>query len=194
MATPDKRKEIEESFPALGYIQNSKLRADIVSCWERVWGESRWERLSDCPFNPKFPAVSLVKHINCLADLVLAAADILEKHNPGLEFEREYLLTGVLLHDVSKMVEIEPGPKGPVFSDLNRKMPHSTYGAMVAMAQGLDAKVANIILSHTKLTGAAPDSPEAVLLHYMDYGMADVLRAEGGLPLIMLTGSTFGKK
>ena len=194
MTEDQKVQSINSAFSHLARIGDAKLRGQITACWLRIWEESPWEELVDCPFNPHFPDVSLVSHINCLCDLVLACADIMEKHNPGLSLDRDYLLTGVLLHDLSKMVEIEPGQDGPGFSPLNRHMPHSTYGAMVAMAQGLDTKVANIILSHTKLTGAVPDSAEAVLLHYLDYGMADVLRAKDGLPLIMIGGSTFGKK
>ena len=194
MTEEQKAQAVALAFPLLAQINDEDLRRRIVACWIRIWGEAPWRELEDCPFNPHFPEVSLVSHINCLCDLVLGCADTLEKHNSGLSLDRDYLLTGVLLHDLSKMVEIEPGPDGPVFSQLNRRMPHSTYGAMVAMAQGLDSRVANIILSHTKLTGAVPDSPEAVLLHYLDYGMADVLRARDGLPLIMVGGSTFGKK
>jgi len=72
-------------------------------------------------------------------------------------------------------------------------MPHATYGAMVAMAEGLPPRVANIILAHSRWTGASPASPEAVLLHYLDYGLADVLRSSRGLPLIV-TGDAKPKR
>ena len=64
-------------------------------------------------------------------------------------------------------------------------MPHATYGTIVAMAQKLPPRMANIILAHNRWTGTAPASPEAVLLHYLDYGLADILRAVRGLPLIV---------
>jgi len=76
-------------------------------------------------------------------------------------------------------------PEGFRWGPMLRLMPHSAYGAMVVVAQGLLAKVANIILAHTKLTNTLPASPEATLLHYMDYGLADVLRAHRGAPLIL---------
>ncbi len=185
---------ILKTFPTLAQLSDEVLRRDIIACWERIWGESPWQNLTDCPVNPNLPDISLVDHINCVGEMILATATSLEKFCPGLKLDRDYLITGVLLHDLSKMVEIRPGEDGPEFGDLNKHMPHGVYGAFVAMAQGFDTRVANIILSHTRLTGARPDSPEAVLLHYLDYGMADVLRAKDGLPLIMETGSTFGKK
>lgn len=189
-AYPEK---IKAAFPYLDKIQSLELQEAIIACWVRVWEESNWDDLRGCPFNPAFPDVPLVDHINCVAELLMTSAEVMERHNEGLVLDRDYLLTGAFLHDLSKMVEIEPGPNGPGFSALNANMPHATYGAIVAMAQGLDVRVANIILAHTRLTGALPNSPEAVLLHYLDYGLADVLRARQGLKLIMDGGPTYGK-
>jgi hypothetical protein len=133
-------------------------------------------------------------HVNCQAELALAAAEILEKCNPELEFERDLLLAGFFLHDVSKTVEVEPGPDGqPQFSEMSGLMPHAAYGAFLSLQEGLDAKVANIILAHSRLTGTKPATPEAVLLHYLDYGLADVLRAHRRLDLIMRQGPKFGR-
>mgnify|MGYP001143168207 FL=1 len=134
-----------------------------------------------------------MQHINCVGELVLAAADIVEKHNPALKLDRDYLIAGVLLHDLSKMVEIEKGPAGVTWGSLLKLMPHSSYGAFIALAEGLPPRVANIILSHTRMTGTLPASPEATLLHYLDYGLADVLRASRGMNLILDGGPKLGK-
>ena len=185
MSPADKPQKIKEYFPILSKVQDPTLSETIIRCWVRMWEESAWEDLKDCPFTPPFPDISLVDHINCVGEMVLATTDILEKNNRELKFDRDYLITGVLLHDLSKLVEIEPGPGGYTWGKMMKLMPHATYGAMVAMAQGLSPRVANIILSHSLWTGASPGSPEAVLLHYLDYGLADVLRACRGLPLIV---------
>ncbi len=185
MSPFDKAQKIREYFPTLSKIQDPNLRDTIIQCWVRMWEESKWKDLKDCPFSPPFPDVSLVDHINCVGEMVLAMADILQKNNRELKFDRDYLITGILLHDLSKLVEIERGPEGFTWGKMMKLMPHATYGAMVAMAQGLPPRVANIILAHSRWTGASPASPEAVLLHYLDYGLADVLRANRGLPLIV---------
>ena len=185
MSPYDKPQKIKEYFPILSKIQDPTLRDTIIQCWVRMWEESVWKDLKDCPFTPPFPDISLVDHINCVGEMVLAMADILEKNNRELKFDRDYLITGVLLHDLSKLVEIEPAPEGYTWGKMMKLMPHATYGAMVAMAQGLPPRVANIILAHSRWTGASPASPEAVLLHYLDYGLADVLRSCRGLPLIV---------
>ncbi|MEW6670916.1 MAG: HD domain-containing protein [Thermodesulfobacteriota bacterium] len=185
MTGTNKAEKIKEYFPLLGKLRDAELRQAIVACWVRIWEESRWPDLRDCPFTPPFPDISLIAHINCIGEMVLAMADILERNNPELKLDRDYLITGVLLHDLSKPVEIEPGTEGYTWGKIIKLMPHATYGAMVAMAQGLPPRVANIILAHSRWTGASPASPEAVLLHYLDYGLADILRAARGLPLIV---------
>lgn len=189
-----KAKKIRECFPIIEKITDPKLQEDIIRIWSRVWEESTWKDLEKCPFNPAFPDISLISHVNCVVELVLGAAETLERHYPELLIDRDFLITGALLHDVSKTVEIESDDKGaPQFSELTKMMPHAVYGAHLAMAHGLSSRVANIILSHTRLTGALPQSVEAVLLHYQDYGMADVLRANRNLKLIMDGGPTYGK-
>ena len=91
------------------------------------------------------------------------------------------------------MVEIEKGPDGVKWGELLKLMPHSTYGAFLALAQGLPPRVANIIMAHTRMTGTLPASPEATLLHYLDYGLADVLRSNRGINLILDGGPKLGK-
>jgi len=189
MSPADKVQKIREYFPILSKIEDTSLRNTVIQCWVKMWEESTWKDLKDCPFTPPLPDISLVDHINCVGDLVLAVAEIMEKHNAELKFDRDYLITGVLLHDLSKLVEIERGPEGYTWGKMMKLMPHATYGAMVAMAQGLPPRVANIILAHSRWTGASPASPEAVLLHYLDYGLADVLRSCRGLPLIVTGGA-----
>jgi putative nucleotidyltransferase with HDIG domain len=189
MSPMDKAAKIEEYFPMLEKMKDTAVKESVIRCWVTMWEQSNWKDLKDCPFTPPFPDTSLVDHINCVGEMVLAVADILEKNNSSLKLDREYLITGILLHDLSKLVEIEPAPEGYTWGKMVKLMPHATYGAMIAMAQGLSPRVANIILAHSRWTGASPASPEAVLLHYMDYGLADVLRAGRGLPLIMTGGA-----
>ena len=112
MSPADKVQKIREYFPMLSKIKDPALRDTITRCWVRMWEESHWEELKDCPFTPPFPDISLIEHIHCVGEMVLAMADILERNNRELKFDRDYLITGILLHDLSKLVEIEPGPEG----------------------------------------------------------------------------------
>ena len=84
MSQSKKIEKIEEAFPMVSKIVDPDLKAAVIRCWVRMWEESEWAELEDCPFTPPFPDISLVAHINCVGELILAAADILEKHNPEL--------------------------------------------------------------------------------------------------------------
>jgi hypothetical protein len=193
MGNDAKTQRIAECFPILSRIQDAALKQAVTACWIRIWEESGLADPTDCPFTVLFPELTLVQHINCVGELVLAAADIMERNNPGLMLDRDFLITGVLLHDLSKPVEIEKSPGGYRWGPLLKLMPHGMYGAIVAVAQGLPPRVANIILSHTRMTNTLPASPEAVLLHYLDYGLADVLRAQRGMHLILDGGPKLGR-
>jgi hypothetical protein len=175
MSQDEKERKVRECFPILGKMKDRELQAKVIRCWVKMWEESKWKDLRECPFTPPFPEISLVDHVNCVGDLVLTTADVVERHNPQLKLDRDYLITGVKWGEMLKL------------------MPHSTYGAFMALAQGLSPRVANIIMAHTRMAGTLPASPEATLLHYMDYGLADVLRAHRGLALIMDGGPKLGK-
>ncbi|RKY00757.1 MAG: hypothetical protein DRP55_05290, partial [Spirochaetes bacterium] len=191
MTKGEKIEKIKEYFPEVEKIKDLKFKNAVIDIWVRVWEESTWDDLNECPFNPAFPDISLISHVNTVLELVMSSAFILEKNYPELKFDQDLLITGVLLHDVSKVVEIKKGDDGkPTFSEMTKVMPHAVYGAHLSMAHGLPLKVANVILSHTRLTGTLPQSKEAVLLHYIDYGMADVLRSNRSLKLLLDGGPT----
>ena len=137
-----------------------------------------WENIKYFPFNPSFPVITLVSHVKCVAD-------VLEEHNPELHLDREYLITGALFHDFSKMVKMGSIIRGEKMGRLFKMMPDSTHGAILAICHGLDSCIANIILSYTGRTGALPTSAEATLLRCMEYGLADVLRTQRALALLM---------
>jgi len=77
----NKVQKIREYFPMLSKIENPALREKVIQCWVRMWEESHWTELKDCPFTPPFPDISLVDHVNCVGEMALAMADILEKNN-----------------------------------------------------------------------------------------------------------------
>ncbi len=190
-----KERYLLKIFPAIEEIQSDILRKKVLEIWSEVWEESHWETPESCPFNPNFPDISLVDHINSLWEIAKGVCEVIEKYYADIKIDRDLLWAGILLHDVSKMLEMEPGTDGKVeYSRLLDYLPHSVFGAMKSFNKGLPLKVLNIIISHTKLTGQSPVTPEAMLLHYLDYGIADLLRLCAGLPTIYAEGPLFGKK
>ena len=89
MSSSEKIEKIKQSFPIVMKIEDPELRETVIQCWVKMWEESEWEDLNDCPFTPPFPDISLVQHINCVGELILSAADIMEKHHSRTNAERE---------------------------------------------------------------------------------------------------------
>jgi len=112
MTKGEKIEKIKEYFPEVEKIKDLKFKNAVIDIWVRVWEESTWDDLNECPFNPAFPDISLISHVNTVLELVMSSAFILEKNYPELKFDQDLLITGVLLHDVSKVVEIKKGDDG----------------------------------------------------------------------------------
>ncbi|WP_040484898.1 HD domain-containing protein, partial [Lutibaculum baratangense] len=189
-----KRERLGELMPAAARIADETLRGKVIDVWLEAWERSGWDDVADCPSNPKLPGLPIIRQANCVAEMAVAVAGLIEASYDELSFDRDRLIAGGLLLDASKIVEMEPtGEAGAArFSALTKVMPHATYAAHMALNHGLADEIVNIILSHTKLTNTTPMTPEAVVLHYVDYMLADCMRMKRGAGLLMRGDISYG--
>jgi 3'-5' exoribonuclease len=148
----------------------------------------------------KHPASMKLHHawLGGFLEHVLSMAKIgvqLAKH---YEVDGDLLLTGILLHDIGKIVELNPAEQ-PGYTDVGQLLGHIVLGrdlAREAMAgidgfpRELQLKVEHMILSHQgKYEWQSPKRPkfkEALLLHHIDEldarmnMMKEVLESDGG--------------
>jgi putative nucleotidyltransferase with HDIG domain len=184
---------VMDVFPALAQIEDERLRFAVARQWDRALDASSWERYDDVVMNPKLAAPAgaeprLVQHVNFVTESCLAVAPVLERWY-GVDLDRDLLIAGCLLHDLSKMLEYESRNGDVVVGDDAALLPHPAAGAALAMADGFDAKVIHMIWSHTHQNSAVPAFPEALLLHYVDYLDADLLRHRYGQPMYCARGA-----
>ena len=161
------RDDVAEAFPELELIADASLRNCVAEVWLECWRESAWVKLEDAPKSPTLPSPSLVAHTRAVVRLALATAD-LERDLRGRHYDRDTLVAGALLHDVSKLVEWEPGPAGPVASKRGRLLQHAVYAAHKALAKGVVDEVVHIVISHTEQSGVAPQTWECKLVRSAD--------------------------
>lgn len=154
-------------------------------------GDPDYRRLLEAVFNdekirPAFlenPAAAAVHHAwrGGLIEHVLSVArsvDALAKDRPFLN--RDLLLSGVLLHDLGKIEEIDAGP-GFQYTDAGRLCGHIALGVLmverrISTLEDFPAKKRNLILhmilSHhgTREFGSpvTPATPEAIVLHHLE--------------------------
>lgn len=175
---------VQACFPDLGALRAPGWSGHVTRIWLEAWEESAWARLEDCPYNALVPAVSLVAHVNQVVRGARALA-ALGREIVGTSIDEDVLLAAGFLHDVSKLVEYEPGADGrPRKSDLGNRYQHGFYGAHLAQRAGLPRPVVQIILNHTGASREVPNTPEALCVYYADLCAADLARLAAGVPLL----------
>lgn len=160
-------------FPEIGEIADEALRQAVDGIWRRLWSESAWERLDDVPVSLKIPYPQR-KHTEGVLRVALAAAPIWESIH-GCPIDRDVLIAGALLMDVSKLVETSPGPDGPMRTEIGTHLPHATYTAHLALEFGVPLAVVHIITTHSPNGGKPPATLECQILDWLD--QADISAA-----------------
>jgi putative nucleotidyltransferase with HDIG domain len=176
--------DIETLFARqLNRIGDEKLRAKVVrtfvlACERGQWGSV--EDLKKMPFTllTETHGVGFVEHTIAVtegaAGLGRAQAEAYAEAPYRIDFDRLY--AGGLLHDVGKLLEIEPDGRGGFRKSLAGKYArHPVSGAILATECGLPGDVINIIVCHAKEGEGRPQVVEAVLIHQADFGTFDPL-------------------
>ncbi len=181
------RTQIEELFGEhLARIQDEKLREQVVDVWLAGCQEGRWETIDDLkriPFTvlTETHGVSFIEHTLAVTEGAIGLAEAQQKHYHALPcpIDMDRLVAGGLLHDVGKLMEIEPDGQGGYRKSLSGMCArHPISGAMLAGKLGLPEKVINTIACHAKEGDGRPQVMETVLIHQADFATFN--------PLVML--------
>lgn len=177
-------KDIEKLFKKqLDGIQNADLRQKVVDTWVKGCERGGWKTVEDLckvPFTllTDCRGVSFVEHTIAVTEgavgLGRAQAETYKALPYEISFDRLY--AGGLLHDVGKLMEIEPNGEGGYRKSLPGKFArHPISGAILAAECGLPEDVLNIIICHAKEGDGRPQVIEAVLVHQADFATFDPL-------------------
>lgn len=170
MAEGDAAKEaidVAALFPELSRLRDPELKRQVVEIWQELWAMSSYQTLTDVPVSVKIDYPQ-VRHSRGVLTGALALADAWEPIH-DVRLDRDVLIAGALLIDVSKLVETHRGPDGKAgYTELGHRLPHAAYAAHLALAKGVRLEVVHCILSHSPNGGKAPQTPEAQLLDWLD--------------------------
>lgn len=174
---------IASLFPEVDDIRDDNAREKVVSTWLALLEASQYEAIEDCPYSlePSL-TIGLVEHVRGTTKGVVALADVIEDVH-GIALDRDRLLSAILLHDASKLLEwkVEGATKSK--SSTGELFPHAFLAGHYALREGIDVETAHLIVSHTNSMNQLPRFPEGVVIHYVDMAFADVVRAAEGLSL-----------
>jgi len=167
-STPTKQPlDLDALFPELSQIRDVGLREAVVAIWQELWQRSAYQRIDDVPVSSSIDYPQ-VKHARGVLRAALAVAPIWEEVH-GVHFDRDVLIAGALLMDVSKMVESGRDAGGkPAKTEVGRLLPHATLAAHLAMQHGVPLPVVHVITCHSPNGGKAPATHEAELLDSLD--------------------------
>jgi putative nucleotidyltransferase with HDIG domain len=161
----DKR-DIESIFSEeLGWINDEKLRNQVVITWEEAANRGKWKNLDDVPFTLLLENCGkLTDHTKRIAHLAKAVYDQRDE-----KINLDYLIAGALLHDVGKLLEYEFVDGKVVKGEYGKKFRHPVSGALLAKELGLPAEIVLIIYAHSHEGDKCERTPESYIVHHCDF-------------------------
>ncbi|MCD6171528.1 MAG: HD domain-containing protein [Thermoplasmata archaeon] len=156
--------DLEKIFPLLDEIKNEKIKNKVKKCYEIAMKRGKWDTMDEIPFTLSFPnAYSYSKHVNNVTSMAFAIGKLRNDVNMDI------LIAGALLHDVGKLMEYEKKDGKVVKSSIGKYIRHPAIGSALAMEVGLDNKIVNVIMAHSKEGELVERCNEAIIVHHCDF-------------------------
>ena len=159
-------KEIQSIFSEeLKWIDDKKLADQVVKVWKKASDMGKWKTLDKVPFTLLFEnSGKLTDHTKRVTHLAKAVYDKRDE-----KINKDYLIAGILLHDVGKLLEYDRVAGKIVKGEYGKKFRHPVSGAMLAKNLGLPDEIVHIIFAHSHEGDKTERSPEAVIVHHCDF-------------------------
>lgn len=174
------RDEVRATFPELADIERDNLRTGVVDAWALALEENGEPDLAAVPWLGPYQAVlgltdeSLADHIRDVTAAAVGIADaFLDRPGPAVDIDRDVVVAGALVHDVSQLAECD----GAEWTATGRLLGHPHYGVYVTRTAGLPETIQHIVLSHTTVTDVDPGTIEAAIVERADGATANMLRS-----------------
>ena len=185
------QKDIYQLFrELLEQIQDVELRDTVTVAWTKAAQQGQWKNISELhkmPFTllTNTHGVNFVEHTIAVTKGAVALAKAQQSTYDEMPYEinMDWLIAGVLLHDVGKLLEFEKTTAGGYRKSFNGKCTrHPISGAILAAGLGLPLEIINMIGCHAKEGDGRPQRIETVLIHQADFATFN--------PMVMLEKGT----
>ncbi len=168
------REDLLNVLPEIEWIGDEKLQEQVIETWIDGLERGGWQPrdIERMPFTLAKPvSLSFAQHVRSVTRICAAVADTFDELYGGvdLKLDRQLLLTGALLHDVGKLLEMEEAEGTFRKSADGRLVRHAFSGVALADAHGLPAAVQHMIGTHSKEGDPFHRTAESVIVHYADF-------------------------
>ena len=165
---------IRKLFPDFNEIQDSALRDKSLKAMELAMSKGGWneKNISLCPvtLNWKNCDVSWVEHVTDVVKVCKLNFDALNKYytRHNVDFSRDVVIAGALLHDIGKLTEFVCVDGKAVHGDNYQLMRHPLSGALIASEAGLPDKIVHLIATHSFEGDKSYQTPESKFVRALD--------------------------
>lgn len=164
--------DISDTFPQLETIGDAGLRRRVTAAWSSAIEASDHESIDAIPYLPKYRdylgEASLGAHVRQTTAIAMALAEAIEAVYDASVLDRDTVIAGALLHDVSKVLETPPGGSPDESTAIGDLLGHPHYAQHLLAAEGLSVELQHIALSHSPKTGVGIRTPEAMVVWAAD--------------------------
>ena len=168
-------------MPEFQLIQDTALQEKTINVWEEAIAAGDWDAsdLLDMPFTLLIEQtpVNIIAHTRAVTLCSLQIADVLlEEYKNRVKINKDFLLSGALLHDVGKLFEYEK--ENGIFkkSKGGLLLRHPISGAAFAAKFGLPQEILHIIACHSKEGDGARKTVEAIIVNHADFVNFETLK------------------
>ena len=179
MNMEDIQKLLADYFPEFNDIEDAALRAKTAATWQRAMelgGLETRDDLDRLPFTLLLDTgANFMQKTQGMVKMAVAAARIFtETYGDLVPISMDYIISGAILLDVGKLVEIEPDGKGGWRkSETAKVVRHPVFGAMLCWEQGIPVEICNMVAFHSSEGAGHPRAPESWIMHHVDFIMFD---------------------
>jgi len=172
---------VKDLFPEIELIEDKGLKEKVIAVWEDALKLGGWvsSDLFKIPFTLLIPEcpVNLLDHTRVVTKMSLSIFEVIKEfYGEKVLIERDNLLAGALLHDIGKLLEYSEKEGKFTKSKTGELLRHPFSGAGLAYKHGLPEEVIHIIAVHAKEGDGGKRTPEAVIIHHVDFINFESLR------------------
>ncbi|MEA1963842.1 MAG: HDIG domain-containing protein [Candidatus Aerophobetes bacterium] len=166
--------ELLEIIPEFNLIEDLRLREKTLKVWEIALEAGGWEvkDLERMPFTLLIESCpcTMLEHIRGVTRVSIEAEKALKSiYKDKVKVNRDYLISGALLHDIGKLLEYREENGKFTQSRSGNLLRHPISGVGLCYSQGIPEEVMHIIASHSWEGDRSKRTPEAVIVHHADF-------------------------